>query len=106
MIDGIIWAVIFGLVISPVLGVVIKPLRAMTPTVNLIKGLIWGGALWIISSPLWMPLLIGPIFHLSPLNTFGLPCRGSPFRTCFGPHGVPAPFTDLFLHQHSRVHLG
>src|SRR6266571_3454494 len=48
MIDGIIWAVIFGLVISPVLGVLIKPLRAMTPTVNLI----WGVNLGLLFNPM------------------------------------------------------
>src|SRR5712664_2451823 len=40
MIDGVIWAVIFGLVISPVLGVLVKQLRPATPTVNLVKGII------------------------------------------------------------------
>ena len=106
MIDGIIWAVIFGLIINPVLGVVIKPLRAMTPTVNLVKGIIWGGALWIISSLLWMPLLIGPIFNLAPLNGFGLPCGVGPFLTCFGPYGVQALFTNLFWHMIWGVNLG
>jgi len=74
--------------------------------VNLIKGLIWGGALWIISSALWMPLLIGPIFNLSPLNTFGLPCGVGPFLTCFGPYGVQALFTNLFWHMIWGVNLG
>ena len=106
MIDGIIWALIFGLIISPVLGVVIKPLRPMTPTVNLVKGLIWGGALWIISSALWMPLLIGAL--LGPLLTgpFGLPCGVGPFLTCFGPYGVQALFTNLFWHMIWGVNLG
>src|SRR3989442_13606950 len=48
MIDGIILALIFGLITSPVLGVLIKTLRPVTPTGNLVKGLIWGGGLLFI----------------------------------------------------------
>lgn len=105
MIDGVIWGVIFGLVISPVLGVLIKPLRPMTPTVNLVKGIIWGGALWIISSALWMPLLIGTLLGPT-LISFGLPCGVGPFLTCFGPYGVQALFTNLFWHMIWGVNLG
>jgi len=110
LIDGVIWAVIFGLVVSPVLGVLIKPLRPMTPTVNLVKGIIWGGALWIISSALWMPLLIGgllgPLFTTPYPNGFGLSCGVGPFLTCFGPYGVQALFTNLFWHTIYGVNLG
>jgi hypothetical protein len=110
MIDGVIWAVIFGLVISPVLGVLLKPLRPATPTVNLVKGIIWGGVLWLISSALWMPLLIGsllgPLFTTAPPNGFGLSCGVGPFLTCFGPYGVQALFTNLFWHTIYGVNLG
>jgi len=105
MIDGVIWAVIFGLVIHPVLGALVKGLRPMTPTVNLMKGVIWGGALWIISSALWMPLLIGTL--LTPtLAGFGLTCGVGPFLTCFGPYGVQALWTNLFWHMIWGVNLG
>jgi hypothetical protein len=106
MIDGVIWAVIFGLVVSPVLGVVFRPLRAMTPTTNLVKGLIWGATLWVISSAFWMPLLIGNL--LGPVFTggFGLSCGVGPFLTCFGPYGVQALFTNLFWHMIWGVNLG
>ncbi len=106
MTDGIIWALIFGLIISPVLGVVIKPLRPMTPTVNLVKGIIWGGALWIISSALWMPLLIVAFLGPTLTGPFGLPCGVGPFLTCFGPYGVQALFTNLFWHMIWGVNLG
>ena len=106
MVDGIIWGLIFGLIINPVLGVLVKPLRAMTPTVNLVKGLIWGGALWIISSALWMPLLIGTILGPTLTNVFGLPCGVGAFLTCFGPYGVQAVFTNLFWHMIWGVNLG
>jgi len=110
MIDGVIWSLIFGLIISPVLGVVFKPLGPRTPTVNLVKGIIWGGALWIISSALWMPLLIGtllgPLFTATPPNGFGLPCGVGPFLTCFGPYKTQALFTNLFWHTIYGVNLG
>src|SRR5437867_12543717 len=73
MIDGIIWVLIFGLIISPVLGVLIKPLRPMTPTVNLLKGLICCGALWIISLAFWMPLLVRARLVLTLTGPFQLP---------------------------------
>jgi hypothetical protein len=106
MIDGIIWAVIFGLVISPVLGVLFKPLRLMTPTANLMKGIIWGGVLWIISSALWMPLLIGGLLGPTFTGGFGLSCGVGPFLTCFGPYGIQALFTNLFWHMIWGVNLG
>jgi len=98
-IDGVIWALIFGLIVHPALGVWVKGLRPMTPTVNLMKGLIWGWALWIISSALWMPLLIGPLF--APIGV-GV----GPFLTSFGPYGVQALFTNLFWHTIWGVNLG
>ena len=106
MIDGVIWAVIFGLVISPVLGVLVKPLRPATPTVNLVKGIIWGGVLWLISSALWMPLLIGALLGPTFIGGFGLSCGVGPFLTCFGPYGVQALFTNLFWHTIYGVNLG
>jgi hypothetical protein len=106
MIDGVIWAVIFGLVISPVLGVLVKPLRPATPTVNLVKGIIWGGVLWLISSALWMPLLIGALLGPTFINGFRLSCGVGPFLTCFGPYGVQALFTNLFWHTIYGVNLG
>src|SRR5438093_978062 len=77
-VDGILFGLIFALVVSPMMGRIIKPLAAMTPTANYIKGLIWGWTLWIISSALWMPLLIGPI-----LAPYGAPV--GTFLTSFGP---------------------
>ena len=106
MIDGIIWALIFGLIISPVLGVLVKPLKPMTPTVNLVKGMIWGVTLWIISSALWMPLLIGTLLGPTFTAGFGLSCGVGPFLTCFGPYGVQALFTNLFWHLIWGVNLG
>ncbi len=41
-VDGILFGLIFALVVSPMMGRIIKPLAAMTPTANYIKGLIWG----------------------------------------------------------------
>lgn len=106
MIDGVIWAVIFGLIINPVLGVLAKPLRPLTPTVNLVKGIIWGGVLWIISSALWMPLLIGSLLGPTFVNDFGLSCGVGPFLTCFGPYRVQALFSNLFWHMIWGVNLG
>ena len=106
MIDGVIWALIFGLVISPVLGVLFKPLKPLTPTVNLVKGIIWGGTLWIISSAFWMPLLIGTLLGPTFTSGFGLSCGVGPFLTCFGPYGVQALFTNLFWHMIWGVNLG
>src|SRR6267378_4461811 len=80
MIDGVIWSVIFGLVASPVLGVLFKPLRPMTPTGS----------------------LLGPTF----IGVFGLSCGVGPFLTCFGPYGVQALFTNLFWHTIYGVNLG
>ena len=105
-VDGVIWAVIFGLIIHPVLGVLIKPLRPMTPTVNLTKGIIWGATLWIISSALWMPLLIGGLIGQTLTAGFGLSCGVGPFLTCFGPYGWQALFTNLFWHMIWGVNLG
>src|SRR3989441_6891059 len=106
MIDGIIWALIFGLIISPVLGVLIKPLRPMTPTVNLVKGLIWGGALLIISSALWMPLPIGAVLGPPFTGPLGLPWGVGPFLTSFGPSGAQALFPNLLWHRICGVNLG
>lgn len=106
MTDGVIWALIFGLIISPVLGVLLKPLKPMTPTANLVKGIIWGGVLWIISSALWMPLLIGTLLGPTLTGPFQLSCGVGPFLTCFGPYGVQALFTNLFWHMIWGVNLG
>jgi hypothetical protein len=95
-IDGVMWGLIFALVIHPMLGRFIKPLAPMTPTVNLVKGVIWGIALWIISSALWMPLLIG--------GYLGIPVGW--FLTSFGPYGVQALFTNLLWHSIYGVNLG
>src|SRR5256712_2233174 len=80
-VDGILFGLIFALVVSPMMGRVIKPLAAMTPTANYIKGLIWGWTLWIISSALWMPLPIGPI--LAPSFPVGFGVNAGPFLTSF-----------------------
>src|SRR5256712_2891496 len=82
MIDGIILALIFGLLISPVLGVGIKPLPPLTPTVNLVKRLIWGRALWLIYPALLMPVLIGALLGPTLTGPFQLPCGVGPFLTC------------------------
>ena len=95
--SGIIWAVIFALVVSPALGHYVKPLAAMTPVNNYVKGLLWGIALWIISSALWMPLLIDPLYGG---NVVG------PFLTKFGPYGVQALFSNLLWHTVYGANLG
>ena len=97
--SGILWGLIFALVIHPMLGRWVKPLAALTPTNNYIKGLIWGWVLWIISSALWMPLLIGPLF--APIGV-GV----GPFLTSFGPYGVQAVFTNLLWHSIYGLNLG
>jgi hypothetical protein len=98
-VDGILFGLIFALVVSPMMGRVIKPLAAMTPTANYIKGLIWGWTLWIISSALWMPLLIGPI-----LAPYGAPV--GTFLTSFGPYGVQALLANLLWHTIWGANLG
>src|SRR3989442_947038 len=90
-VDGILFGLIFALVVSPMMGRVIKPLAPMTPTTNYIKGLIWGWTLWIISSALWMPLLIGPI-----LAPYGAPV--GVFLTSFDGYGVQALLANLLWH--------
>jgi len=57
--SGIIWGVVFALIVHPAIGRFIKPLAALTPVNNYIKGVLWGIVLWIISSAFWMPLLSG-----------------------------------------------
>lgn len=97
--SGIIWGLVFALVIHPMMGRTMKPLAALTPTNNYIKGLLWGWTLWIISSALWMPLLIGPL--LAPYGvTVGT------FLTSFGPFGVQALFTNLLWHSIYGLNLG
>lgn len=97
--SGILWGVIFALMVHPMLGKVIRPLAALNPTTNLVKGIIWGVTLWIISSALWMPLLIGPLF--APIGV-GV----GPFLTKFGPYGLQAMFTNLLWHTIYGVNLG
>jgi len=96
-IDGILFGLIFALVVHPMLGRVVKPLAPLTPTVNYLKGLIWGWTLWIISSALWMPLLIGPLFG---------PGSVGPFLTSFGTFGVQALFSNLLWHTIYGLNLG
>ena len=95
--SGIIWGVVFALIVHPMLGRAVKPLAALTPTNNYIKGLIWGWVLWIISSALWMPLLIDPLFGGGVVG---------PFLTKFGPYGVQAVFTNLLWHSIYGLNLG
>jgi len=95
--SGIIWGVIFALIMHPALGRFIKPLAALSPTNNYIKGLIWGVVLWIISSAFWMPLLIDPLFGGGVVG---------PFLTKFGPYGVQALFTNLLWHTIYGANLG
>jgi len=97
--SGIIWGVVFALIVHPALGRFIKPLAALTPTNNYIKGVLWGLVLWVISSAFWMPLLIGPLF--APIGV-GV----GPFLTSFGPYGVQALFTNLLWHSIYGINLG
>jgi hypothetical protein len=96
-ISGIIWAVIFALVVHPALGRAIKPLAALTPVNNYIKGILWGIVLWIISSALWMPLLIDPLFGGGVVG---------PFLTKFGANGMQALFANLLWHSIYGANLG
>src|SRR6267143_1569775 len=98
-VDGILFGLIFALVVSPMMGRVLKPLAPMTPTTNYIKGLIWGWTLWIISSALWMPLLIGPI-----LAPYGAPV--GVFLTSFDGYGVQALLANLLWHTIWGANLG
>jgi hypothetical protein len=105
--SGILWGVIFGLIVHPAIGRVSKSLAPLTHTMNLTKGIIWGVTLWIISSALWMPLLIGPL--LGPVLTGApnnFPCGVGPFLTCFGPYGIQALLTNLLWHMIYGVNLG
>lgn len=95
--SGIIWGVVFALIVHPALGRFIKPLAALTPVNNYIKGVIWGVVLWIVSSALWMPLLIDPLFGGGAVG---------PFLTKFGANGVQALFTNLLWHSIYGVNLG
>lgn len=97
--SGILWGLIFALIVHPALGRIVPALSKMTPTTNYVKGLIWGIALWIISSALWMPLLIGPLFAPIGVGVGG-------FLTSFGPYGVQAVLTNLFWHSIYGLNLG
>ncbi len=97
--DGILFGLIFGLLVSPMMGRLFKPLAPMTPVVNVMKGLIWGWTLWIISSAAWMPLLIGPA-----LAPFHVVVGG--FLTSFGPYGVQALFSNLLWHTIYGANIG
>ncbi len=94
-INGILWGVIYALVIYPLMGATSKPLAAMNPRMNYVKGLLWGWSLWIISSALWMPLVVGSI---------GIPV--GPFLTHFGNVGYQAVLTNLFWHTIYGLNLG
>lgn len=95
-INGILWGLIFALVISPMMGRWSKRLAPMTPTNNYLKGVIWGWALWIISSAVWMPLVAGSIPGI----------QVGAFLTNFGKIGVQAVFTNFLWHTIYGVNLG
>ncbi len=97
-VNGILWGLIFGLIVYPMMGGSLKMLAPMKPTTNLLKGLLWGWTLWLISSILWMTLLVGPL-----VNAFG---GVGPFLTNFGPVGYQAVFTNLFWHTIYGLHIG
>jgi hypothetical protein len=99
MVQGMLFALIFGLVLSPMWGRMFKALAPMTPIVNYTKGVIFGFLLYIISATLWVPLLIGPL-----LAVYNVPVGG--FLSTFGPYGYQANFTDLFWHMIYGVNLG
>lgn len=65
--QGIVFGLLFGLLIYPNLP---GPWKTGN---NLLKGLIWGWTLWIISSAFVMPLLYGTGSWFSYWGTFGLP---------------------------------
>src|SRR5947199_9348244 len=58
--SGIIWGVVFALIVHPAIGRVIQPLAALTPDNNYIQRAPWGIVLWIISSASCIPLRLGP----------------------------------------------
>ena len=93
--NGILWGLIFVLLIHAVMGRWVRSLGPLTPAVNLGKGLIWGWALWLISSAVWMPLVVGNI---------GIPVGA--FLTNFGTVGYEAVFTNLLWHTIYGVNLG
>lgn len=108
--SGIIWGVVFALIVHPALGRFVKPLAALTTTNNYVKGLVWGVALWIISSALWMPLLIGPLLGgfltAPPPGGAGFDCGVGPFLTCFGGYDLQALFANLLWHMIFGLNLG
>lgn len=65
--QGIVFGLIFGLLVYPNLP---GPMRTGN---NLLKGLLWGWTLWIVSSSFVMPLLYGTGSWFSYWGTFGLP---------------------------------
>src|SRR5206468_12207167 len=103
-IDVLPFCLFFAIVVSPMMGWVVPALAPMTPTVNYVKGLIWGWTLWRLSAALWMPLLIGPI--LSPAFPVGFGVNVGPFLTSFGPYGVQALLANLLWHTSWGANLG
>lgn len=95
-INGILWGIIFALLIHRLMGRVIPGMRALTPLNNMVKGLLWGWALWLISSSVWMPLVVGV--------NLGIPV--GPFLTGFGTVGFEAVFTNLLWHTIYGLNLG
>ncbi|MCI4347877.1 MAG: hypothetical protein L3J97_04580 [Thermoplasmata archaeon] len=99
MVQGVLFALIFAVVVHPMLGRMFNSLAPLTPVVNLWKGVIFGGILWIISATLWVPLLIGPLLA-------GAGVGVGPFLTTFSVYGFQANLTDLFWHMIYGVNLG
>jgi hypothetical protein len=65
--QGILFGLIFTMLVYPNLP------GPMSVGNNLIKGVLWGWTLWIVSSSFVMPLLYGTGFWFSYWGTFGLP---------------------------------
>ena len=65
--QGILFGLIFTLLVYPNL-----PGR-MSVGMNLVKGLLWGWTLWLVSTSFVMPLLYGTGFWFSYWGSFGLP---------------------------------
>jgi hypothetical protein len=74
--QGIVFGLVFTLLVYPNLP---GPMKVGN---NLLKGLLWGWTLWIVSSSFVMPLLYGTGFWFSYWGTLGLP-NGSQSQLIF-----------------------
>jgi len=100
--QGMIFGLIFGLLLYPNLP---GPMKTGN---NLLKGLLWGWTLWIVSSSFVMPLLYGTGFWFSYWGTFGLP-NGAQWQLIAGNflwHSIYGFTLGMFFNPVSRSEMG